>query len=62
MMRGHDERECIDKRISVSKRKYAKIMAFSLNLKEGLKGASKGYFPIGFEDLKVENPKLYDIL
>ena len=37
---------------------------FNANQKveEGISGASKGYFPIGFEDLKVANPYLHDIL
>ena len=34
----------------------------NLKIKEGIKGAQKGYFPISFEDLKVANPKLYSIL
>ncbi len=31
-------------------------------IKEGLKGASKGYFPISREKLKEENKQLYDIV
>jgi hypothetical protein len=33
-----------------------------LKIKEGLKGASKGYFPISLEKLKEENKVLYDIV
>ncbi len=33
-----------------------------LKIKEGLKGASKGYFPISLEKLKEENKALYDIV
>jgi hypothetical protein len=31
-------------------------------IKEGLKGASKGYYPISLEKLKEENKTLYDIV
>jgi hypothetical protein len=31
-------------------------------IKDGLKGASKGYFPISMEKLKEENKALYDIV
>ena len=31
-------------------------------VKEGIKGASKGYYPIGFKQLRLKNPKLYSIL
>ena len=31
-------------------------------IKEGLKGASKGYYPISLEKLKEENKELYDIV
>jgi hypothetical protein len=34
----------------------------NLKIKEGLKGASKGYFPISPEKLKEENKQLYDIV
>ena len=33
-----------------------------LKIKEGLKGASKGYYPISLEKLKEENKELYDIV
>jgi len=33
-----------------------------VKIKEGLKGASKGYFPIGMEKLKEENKQLYDLI
>lgn len=33
-----------------------------LKVKEGLKGAHKGYFPISLEKLKEENKELYDIV
>jgi hypothetical protein len=33
-----------------------------LKIKEGLKGASKGYFPISLEKLKEENKQLCDIV
>jgi len=33
-----------------------------LKIKEGIKGASKGYFPISLEKLKEENNALYDIV
>jgi hypothetical protein len=33
-----------------------------LKIKEGLKGAHKGYFPISLEKLKEENKELYDIV
>ena len=33
-----------------------------IKIKEGLKGASKGYFPISLEKLKEENKELYDIV
>jgi Primase X len=32
-----------------------------LKIGEGLKGASKGYYPISLEKLKEENKELYDI-
>jgi hypothetical protein len=32
-----------------------------IKIKEGLKGASKGYLPISLEKLKEENKELYDI-
>jgi hypothetical protein len=31
-------------------------------IKDGLKGASKGYFPISMEKLKEENRQLYDLI
>jgi hypothetical protein len=31
-------------------------------IREGIRGAAKGYFPIGFEKLKIENSELYEIL
>ena len=31
-----------------------------IKIKEGIKGASKGYFPISLEKLKDENKQLYD--
>jgi hypothetical protein len=34
----------------------------NLKIKEGLKGASKGYFQISLEKLKEENKQLYDIV
>jgi len=33
-----------------------------MKIKEGIKGASKGYFPISLEKLKDENKQLYDII
>jgi Primase X len=33
-----------------------------VKIKEGLKGASKGYFPISLEKLKEDNKELYDIV
>jgi hypothetical protein len=33
-----------------------------IKIREGLKGASKGYFPISIEKLKEENKSLYDIV
>jgi hypothetical protein len=33
-----------------------------LKIKEGLRGASKGYFPISLQKLKEENKSLYDIV
>jgi hypothetical protein len=33
-----------------------------IKIKEGIKGASKGYFPISLEKLKDENRQLYDII
>jgi len=33
-----------------------------IKIKEGLRGASKGYFPISVEKLKEENKELYDIV
>jgi hypothetical protein len=33
-----------------------------IKIKDGLKGASKGYFPISMEKLKEENKQLYDIV
>ena len=33
-----------------------------VKIKEGLKGASKGYYPISLEKLKEENKTLYDIV
>jgi hypothetical protein len=33
-----------------------------LRIKEGLKGAAKGYLPIGLPKLKIENKELYDII
>jgi non-catalytic primase subunit PriX-like protein len=33
-----------------------------IKIKEGLRGASKGYFPISLEKLKEENKALYDIV
>jgi hypothetical protein len=33
-----------------------------IKIKEGLKGASKGYFPISIQKLKEENKQLYDIV
>lgn len=33
-----------------------------VKIKEGLKGASKGYFPISMEKLKEENKQLYDLI
>jgi len=33
-----------------------------IKIKEGLRGASKGYFPISLEKLKEENRQLYDLV
>jgi hypothetical protein len=33
-----------------------------IRIKEGIKGASKGYFPISLEELKDENKQLYDTI
>ena len=33
-----------------------------VKIKEGLKGASKGYFPIRLEKLKEDNKELYDMI
>ena len=33
-----------------------------IKIKDGLKGASKGYFPISMEKLKEENRQLYDLI
>ena len=33
-----------------------------IKIKEGLKGASKGYYPISMEKLKEENRQLYDVI
>ena len=33
-----------------------------IKIKDGLKGASKGYFPISMEKLKEENRTLYDVV
>jgi Primase X len=33
-----------------------------IKIKDGLKGASKGYFPISMEKLKEENRQLYDLV
>jgi Primase X len=33
-----------------------------IKIKDGLKGASKGYFPISMEKLKEENRQLYDVV
>ena len=33
-----------------------------IKIKEGLRGASKGYFPISIDKLKEENKALYDIV
>jgi len=33
-----------------------------IKIKEGIKGANKGYFPISLEKLKDENKALYDIV
>ena len=33
-----------------------------IKIREGLRGASKGYFPISIEKLKEENKSLYDIV
>jgi hypothetical protein len=32
------------------------------NLKEGLRGANKGYLPIGLPKLKIENKELHEII
>jgi hypothetical protein len=31
-------------------------------IKEGLRGAEKGYYPISFENLRQDNTQLYDLL
>jgi hypothetical protein len=45
--------------------KYNQLKRLDFNakikIKEGLKGASKGYYPISLEKLKEENKALYDI-
>ena len=33
-----------------------------IKIKDGLKGASKGYLPISMEKLKEENRQLYDLV
>jgi hypothetical protein len=33
-----------------------------IKIREGLRGASKGYFPISIEKLKEENRQLYDVV
>ncbi len=33
-----------------------------MEIKDGLKGASKGYLPISMEKLKEENRQLYDLV
>jgi hypothetical protein len=33
-----------------------------IKIKNGLKGASKGYFPISIDKLKEENKSLYDLI
>ncbi|MFL6419968.1 MAG: DNA primase noncatalytic subunit PriX [Nitrososphaeraceae archaeon] len=33
-----------------------------IKIKDGLKGASKGYFPISMEKLKEENRQIYDLV
>jgi hypothetical protein len=33
-----------------------------IKIKEGLRGASKGYLPISIDKLKEENKTLYDIV
>jgi hypothetical protein len=33
-----------------------------IKIKEGIQGASKGYFPISLEKLKDENKQLYDMI
>jgi hypothetical protein len=33
-----------------------------IKIKDGLRGASKGYFPISMENLKEENRQLYDLI
>jgi hypothetical protein len=33
-----------------------------VKIKDGLRGASKGYLPIGMEKLKEENRQLYDLI
>ena len=33
-----------------------------IKIKDGLKGASKGYFPISMEKLKEENRQLYELI
>jgi hypothetical protein len=33
-----------------------------IKIKDGLRGASKGYFPISMEKLKEENRQLYDLV
>jgi hypothetical protein len=34
----------------------------TIKKKEGIKGASKGYLPIGMDKLKEENRQLYDLV
>jgi Primase X len=38
------------------------IFNSKIKIKDGLKGASKGYFPISMEKLKEENRQLYDLV
>ena len=37
-------------------------LSAKIKIKEGLRGASKGYLPISLEKLKEENKALYDIV
>jgi hypothetical protein len=39
-----------------------RILSPSVECKEGLKGASRGYFAISLEKLKEENKALYDMI